>query len=353
METKTGRDGGSDALRDELPVAARPRQRRFFQFTMRQLLLLFAVCSVLLLIVTPRVRWTLHVWRIQESGRRREVAEADLKAAVRTNNVALARLALEVGADPNLILGARAAGSAAPDSSALLTCVTNGQIEMIELLLDFGADIERSERFASAFLGPTLDGPPLFAACFCKQPAEVRTKMVRLLVARGANPRTQFAGHNAMDVAFKASDGQTGDLLREYGLPYGPREMAAFNRLDELKAAVHESPELLQRRFRTHYAGQGPTLLGIALRRGYREMSLFLIESGAPLDVVECIGATMLHEAARGGDPQLIRLLVEHGLDVNATDDWSDTPLCDIADQAFIGKRRGSPFALRRLIMVI
>jgi ankyrin repeat protein len=58
---------------------------------------------------------------------------------------------------------------------------------------------------------------------------------------------------------------------------------------------------------------------------------MFLIESGATLDTVEHLGRTPLHLAARGGDPELIRLLVARGLDVNARDDHQDTPLCDIA----------------------
>src|SRR6185437_1016503 len=147
----------------------------------------------------------------------------------------------------------------------------------------------------------------LFAAAGCGQPFEVRRKMIKILVARGANPKRPLSGHNMMDIAFEASDAPLGDLLREYGLPYGPREMAAFNPLDELKAAVEKEPQLLQRRFRDAYAGASPTLLGIALRRGYREASLFLIEAGAPVNVLEHEGYTLLHQAALGGDPQLMR----------------------------------------------
>jgi ankyrin repeat protein len=57
-------------------------------------------------------------------------------------------------------------------------------------------------------------------------------------------------------------------------------------------------------------------------------MSLFLIDAGAPLDTQQHLGRTLLHEAAIGGDPELIRLLVARGLDVNAIDDHvKDTPL--------------------------
>jgi hypothetical protein len=146
--------------------------------------------------------------------------------------------------------------------------------------------------------------------------------MIRLLIQRGANPRAEVRGCTAMDfVVYGDGDGEVGDLLREHGLPYGPREMAAFNRLDELKRAVGEQPDLVKKRFQTPFfvpPGQGSTLLGIALGKGYREMGKFLIEAGAPLDELEGPGMTPLHTAARGGDPDLIRLLVARGLDVNA-----------------------------------
>ncbi len=110
--------------------------------------------------------------------------------------------------------------------------------------------------------------------------------------------------------------------------------MAAFNHLEDLRRVVQENPEIVSERFEPVYAagpGQGPTLLGIALERGYREMALFLMESGAPIDVVENLGSTLLHKAARGGDPVLVRLLIAKGLDVDARDNYQDTPLGDVA----------------------
>lgn len=285
----TNADGGDclETFGEKSSAAARRKSRRFFQFTLRQILLLCALVGVLLCLVAPRIRWNFHVRRIQEDFRRREAAEAELREAIRQNDVSLARQLLESGADPDLDFQARRLGQQSPGPSVLNTCIANGQVEMMELLLDFGADIERIEGIPAKSSNPIHMGPPLFAAADCNQPAEVREKMVRLLVKRGANPRLFVYGHSAMDMAFETSDAPMGDLLREFGLPYGPRQMAAFNRLDELKAAVQEKPEILQYRFKTAYAGAWSTLLGIALRRGYREMSLFLIDAGAPLDVLE------------------------------------------------------------------
>ncbi|HET6879221.1 MAG TPA: ankyrin repeat domain-containing protein [Pirellulales bacterium] len=308
------------------------------------MLLLVALFSVLLGNLAPRIRRTFDERRRQEEFGRRSAVYTDLIAAVRADNVPRARQALDAGAEPD-----RAADySAGLQRTRLLRdCVVNAQFDMMELLLDYGADIERIDQLPSASGEPLpvaidnqsagkgtqyMHGPPVFVAAGCNQPPEVRCELIRRLVARGANPRRHVdgghvAGFTAMDVAFYISDAQTAELLREYGVPYGPREMAGFNRLEELKQAVHENPEILNQRFRPIFGGQGPTLLAIALERGYREMALFLIDSGAPLDTLVYHASTLLHQAAHGDDDKLIRLLVARGLDVNATDRYSDTPL--------------------------
>jgi ankyrin repeat protein len=115
------------------------------------------------------------------------------------------------------------------------------------------------------------------------------------------------------------------DLLRSFGAPYTAREAAAFNRLDEVRQMLQDDPELLSQRFLPIWGGvpseHHPTLLGIALSRGHRELSEFLIRAGAPLTGRETHG-TLLSEAAYGGDPTLIRQLAAHGLGANEVNDY-------------------------------
>jgi hypothetical protein len=299
-------------------VASHPTIRRFFAFTLRQLLLLCAVSAVLLGLVTPYIRRTLRGWEFQEEFDRRATVAKELQEAVEANDVERARRALEAGADPNLLYF----------TNLFRACIVSGRVEMTELLLASGVDAER-------LIYGSYGSPPLFVAAR-DSPPDVRRRMIQILVEAGADPRRQIGNppFTVMDIAFDSSDARTADLLREYGLPYGPREMAGFNRLDELKRAVQQSPGIVKDRFRTYRwapPGREPTLLAIALERGYREMSRFLIDSGAPLDTVAYYGRTLLHLAADGGDPELIRLLVAHGLDVNAVDGSSNTPLGAIA----------------------
>ena len=288
--------------------------RRFLRCELRQLLLLIAVLSLLLVIVAPRLERTLEqtfeVRQIERNARRLADAQADLAEAVERSDVRLARNALAAGADPNQMR-----------HSSLHTCIARGQVALVELLLAFGADVER-DAYAYA-------GPPLYAAISSNQPSDVRLDMIRLLVEHGADVH-KHGSRSAIDIAVRHSDPEVVDLLKEFGVPYGPREMAVLNRLEELRRVVEEDPAVLRKRFRPVYVGRpdaSPTLLGFALERGYREMSEFLIEEGAPLDTVEDFGQTPLHMAARGGDPALIRLLVGRGLDVNAKDESQDTPL--------------------------
>jgi len=92
--------------------------------------------------------------------------------------------------------------------------------------------------------------------------------------------------------------------------------MAVFNRLAELKEAVANDPQIVHKRVASIYAGHDATLLGLALQHGHREVAQFLIDSGAPLETVEELGQTLMHMAARGGNPYFVRLLAARGLDV-------------------------------------
>jgi len=300
-------------------------RKRFVQFGVRQLALLIVLLCVLLVILAPSLQRHYVSREFERSARRFADAQTNLRKAVSNNDVALAQQALTDGADPNHVIDQKSS----LHQSLLRRSIERGQIPIVELLLEFGADVEHIERLPGSVVA---SGPPLYAAIGCRQPTEVRLELIRLLDEYGADFHTDCGNRSAMDVAVYHADLRVAVLLRELGLPYGPREMAAFNQLEELRRVVERDPDVLIRRYSPLYAarpGQGPTLLGVALQHGYREMAEFLVESGAPLDTLEGLGQTPLHLAARGGDPQLIRLLIDQGLTVHVKDDHQDTPLTD------------------------
>ena len=405
------------------------RRTRFFNFSLRQLFVLFFAVAALLSIFVPGWQKQWREWKRAEPSRRLLAAAAEgdvdgaaralaaganlrefdsrnytamdyaverrdlpildlllasgadvncdwclgrtpLYIAVNANDLVVARRLLDAGADPDRAISPGSQQARPP----LHWCIENGYLEMMALLLDYGADVEEDGRLELSH------DPPLFVAVRCSLPTAIKIQMIRFLVERGANPRRAFVGYtdttpsrkkiyvrlpegpgqkeiphlNLMDDAVATSDPRLGDFLRQYGLPYGPREMAAFNRLDELKQAIHGNPGLLRERVKPAISlqGQHPTLLGIAVERGYREMAEFLIESGAPVDTIQFPTVNLYGETTplffaswRRGDPEMIRMLAAHGADVNARDASNNTPLMDCASHA-------SPETVRALLAV-
>jgi ankyrin repeat protein len=318
---------------------------QFWQFKLWQVFALVAVLGVLAAVIAPRLYQASQQWQEE-----RKVAEAgavagSLRKAIVDGDAEGVRKALAAGA---LLSSIRLDDG----SSALLGAVTRGHCETVELLLAQGEDFEQIGVYnrQPGIRSATGRGPALFAAVDCDLPVEKKVKMFRLLLAQGANIRREIDGVDLMDVAVRRGDADVGDLLRAEGLPYGPREMAAFNRIDELQQAIRESPDIVHERFES--VGRNSTiddrrvttLLGIALWKNYLEMARMLLEAGAPVDTREHDGRTPLHIAATlGGDPEAIRLLVKHGSDVNAVDNNGRTPLATLQHWA---KREAAKAAL-------
>lgn len=232
----------------------------------------------------PRLRQKFENWRSVQENEPRLATRQTLTLAIDLNDVALADRLLVAGVDPN-------ANSNGSDRSPLHRAIELGSTEMVQLLLEHGADPD-----GQAATGSVMESL------------------------------------SAMDLAIRKSDGDIADLLKKHGAQYGPREAVALNRMTEVESMLRADRAIVTARVRPIAGarhGQEPTLLGIAVRFGHRELASFLIKHGASVDSIEGLGGTLLHQAAIGGDPQLIRLLVDHGLDVNARDDYQDTPLHD------------------------
>ncbi len=279
----------------------------FFKFRVYQIFVLVTFCCLLLAAWLPTIRQATQSARYAERISRVRKADQDLKQAVQDNDVELAREALEAEAKPELAMR---------DSLGL------GRIEIVKLLLEFGADANDSAAKDSRIL----------AALRSEQPAAIRQRLIRLLVEYGADPSPEHPGSDLMHYCLIDRDVAMAEFLTEFGYEYGAREMVALNQLERLRALVEKTPnvvhELVKPRSPPFEARRDRSLLGIALARGYRDMALFLIERGAELDPgADHNQRTLLHEAARGGHPELISLLVENGLDVNAEDEYGNTPL--------------------------
>ena len=86
----------------------------------------------------------------------------------------------------------------------------------MELLLQFGADVEREESNSS----PVSPGPPLFAAISCEQPLDV-ARSFQMLVRHGADPYKKVGEQGLMDVCVSRHDAEMAEFLTKLGLPFG------------------------------------------------------------------------------------------------------------------------------------
>ena len=172
---------------------------------------------------------------------------------------------------------------------------SNGQTEMVQLLLLKGADKD-------ALTADTREFPPLFLAIESNNVATARA-----LLDAGVGVNTpQSSGRTALHMA-----AQTGhvEMLRAM-LEYGPE----VNAVDAVGyTALHVA---------AFCAPENDNSAAIDT----------LVEAGASIEARDKYDSTPLHGAAKALKPVAVAALLRHGADVNARGDAEDTPLhCAVA----------------------
>ncbi|KAL3666219.1 hypothetical protein V7S43_009004 [Phytophthora oleae] len=79
---------------------------------------------------------------------------------------------------------------------------------------------------------------------------------------------------------------------------------------------------------KTARSDHGETLIQIACWWGHEHLVRFFLEEGAHVDGVDstCNRFSLLHDSARRGHSQVVRVLLEHGISCTVTDSALDTP---------------------------
>jgi ankyrin repeat protein len=239
-----------------------------------------------------------------------------------SGNLTKAMQLINEGADPN-----------AGNGCALVAAASRGQLQLVELLLDRGANPNRT---VSGDLTVVMGGAtPLVAAV---QSREVR--VVQLLLQRGANPRNDF---DAFQVVINFGDVAMAELLLRHGanpnmkhpgdgpvyyyVEIRPRESQqkevpprdlAPDRIDETMKRLQCNVSTSRGKSLLHAAvGAG----GVGGREGRERIAKLLIERGADPNVHELNGETPLMTASRWtGSPRTVSMLKDAGAHVNAMD---------------------------------
>jgi hypothetical protein len=97
-------------------------------------------------------------------------------------------------------------------------------------------------------------------------------------------------------------------------------------KFDVVKRLLKEDRDLINARGELGMSSSNSPLL-LAAIFGHKDIAEALIKASHPVDVVEDSGQTPLMWACRRSYVDVVRLLLEHGADVNAKDEYKATPL--------------------------
>ena len=232
----------------------------------------------------------------------------------------LARLLLEAGADPN-------------DGQTLYNRHFTASDDHLELLLELGLGQDRQGPWYRR-LGERLHSPrqllveELWAAARKNYPARVK-----LLVEHGAdvNGRGSRDGRTPCEAALLFGNDQIAGYLVDHGaqpVSLSPSDAlaaaCAAGRADEVRALLARDPQLLDR------LGEGGRiqLVHAAVESNRPEAVRLLHDLGIPLDRMNEVARTPMHDAAWNGNLDMVKLLVELGADPGVREpSYQGTPL--------------------------
>ena len=253
------------------------------------------------------------------------LAEPDLIAAVRTGDLAAARDLIASDADPDAPQG--------DGATALHWAAHRGNVAAAALLIEAGADVNAANR-----LGAT----PLWLAA-----SSGNAPIVEALLAAGANPNvTLRMGETPLMSAARSGNPRVVELLLDRGAAVNALEYerhqtalmwaAAQQHADIVRllaargANVHARSRVWNQlentagntntsgNFRKNHGGS--TALLFAARNGDVETARALVEAGADVNDVAAAGTSALVIAAHSGHGPLGVYLLEQGADPNAAD---------------------------------
>jgi len=289
--------------------------------------------------------------------------QADLIAATRANDKTAVLQALSAA---DTVVNQRMSDG----TTALHWAAYNGNMDLVEELLDAGADANARNDYGStpmaeaAVLGnldiirelfnagadiesPTLEGQTALMSA-------VRTPQVKaaeFLLRNGANPnaRETWRGQTALMFASTQSQPEMVKLLLKF-----KADVDAVSKLEDWPRQVTNEPRPQSRPLGAF------TALLLAAREGCEACTEALVKAGADINKVDPNGITPLLMATLNARWDVAALLIKAGADVNRWDTWGRSPLYSAVDYNTVprGGRpdrpsldKSTPVAVARLLL--
>jgi ankyrin repeat protein len=192
-------------------------------------------------------------------------------------------------------------------NQTLLQAAADGDRENVQRLLESGADVNYRQGCRTPLINATVGNHPAAVAVLMKAGADANA-----YDCDGLTPEMFAARHGYSEVQA---------LIVRKGEPLWKPTPPAYTQL----TPTNKSAELTQQLF-SLIGNIVPTDAGVEEDPNNVAAAQRLIEQGADVNASD-IGQTVLHRAAQNGHIKVMKLLLEHGADVNARDDRGQTPL--------------------------
>jgi ankyrin repeat protein len=225
------------------------------------------------------------------------IGTASHNEALDGRRMAIVRLLLDHGADPNTIVA---------DCTLLMWAALHGQIDLVRLLLRKGADVNKK-------IG---DGPPALLWAAIGGHSEV----IDLLKRHGAVTTLQQAAMIGDKKGVQNFLKAGADLHEKSECGWTPLVTAAWSGNRATTSLILKHGADVDSR-----TTQGATALMVACRRRNVEVARLLLNNGADLNATDEYGRTALIDAAFEGTPQIAKLLIDRGADIRKKDVFGKT----------------------------
>ena len=247
-----------------------------------------------------------------------EGALTPLNLAAEQNQTEVARLLLEMGADPTL--------GDNENSQPIHLAAVSGSVSIAELLLSKGIDIDSRDINDMT--------PLLFAA------SRGKLEMVQFLISRGANVKaTTINGFSALQMAAISGNLDLVKMLVSNGASINSRtdlgftplhSAASFGRTEVVKYLVDKGADINAE----NQEGEQP--LTLCRNLNCMEAVEYLVSKGADVRYKDHTGFTALHNVTGRGTIPLAQFLLDHGADINAASNegWVPLTCCAWAENA-------------------